>query len=415
MIRNELRVAFCAFDFPNYYNGPNSWLKRLLPNLRKRGIEPEIWFFSTPGAGPLINAMRDLGIGCHVFPWSSTSSEKIEWLIQQGTRFKPDVFIPNLCVAGMLAAPAFRNAGIPTVAILHTDDPFYDEVINDFVTGRECDQISGLVCVSQWQMEHVKSPDCVSKVCIAYGVELPDSVSEPPGDSLRLIYTGRFAQVQKRVRDVAKAFARATSEIDGVSATMLGEGEELPHVRKLLEKYPQADVSLPGAVDSNVVYQQLLRHHVIVLLSDYEGLPISLLEGMACGLVPLCYQFRSGLDELVIPGETGLIFNDREEGFLTAVRQLKSDPSIWRRLSQGARERVSDHYRSDRIAQDWKDFFVRLLKVAGPRRELRLEVHDLPPLNSILACEDFRTSEQIRDPRFSSSNFKLAANIWNHS
>ncbi|WP_371821102.1 glycosyltransferase [Chloracidobacterium sp. D] len=47
---------------------------------------------------------------------------------------------------------------------------------------------------------------------------------------------------------------------------------------------------------------------MFVLLSDYEGLPIALMEAMATGLVPICTAMRSGIGQLVVDGVTGCMW-----------------------------------------------------------------------------------------------------------
>jgi len=403
-----MRVAVCSFDFQHFYNGPNSWLRRLAPVWAHHGVEPIFWVFATPGAGPLIDALAEAGLSHAVYPWQSTTQQKVDWLIEQGNTFQPDIFLPNLAVPGCIAAPAFRDAGIPTVAILHTDDPFYQALYDCFVAGSPEHRLSGFVCVSEWQSAEFATPDGCMKARIPYGVQIPDRAAEPPDATLRLIYTGRFVQTQKRVRDVATALARATGEIPGVEATMLGEGEELPTVRSILASIPRSRVALPGAVDNCKITRHLLEHHAIVLLSDCEGLPISLLEGMACGLVPICLDLRSGAADLIRHGVSGLVVHDRAESFLEAVRLLQGNPERWSRLSHAARAAVTSRFGLEQTHTQWFEFFSRLLSIAQPRRAITSLAASLPPRHRDLACEDFRTPEEIVPPRFSSANFRQA-------
>jgi glycosyltransferase involved in cell wall biosynthesis len=57
--------------------------------------------------------------------------------------------------------------------------------------------------------------------------------------------------------------------------------------------------------------QQLIEHNILILLSDYEGTPGAVMDGMACGLVPVCTDISGGVQELVIPDQTGLLVRDR--------------------------------------------------------------------------------------------------------
>src|SRR5205823_7198333 len=86
-------------------------------------------------------------------------------------------------------------------------------------------------------------------------------------------------------------------------------------------------IRLLGRVDVSSVYSVLRDCHALVLLSDYEGLPVSMLEAMAAGVVPVCLDTRSGIRDAIQHGFNGLIVKDRKDDFHGAVRTLKKDVS----------------------------------------------------------------------------------------
>jgi hypothetical protein len=119
-----------------------------------------------------------------------------------------------------------------------------------------------------------------------------------------------------------------------------------------------ARVRLLGRVDD--VYDVLAQCHGLVLLSDYEGLPVSVLEAMATGVVPICLDTRSGVREAVEHSVNGLIVKDRGADFLAAVKELQSDPAKWQRLSLAARETARKRYSIEESARQWVDLLQHL-------------------------------------------------------
>ncbi len=79
-------------------------------------------------------------------------------------------------------------------------------------------------------------------------------------------------------------------------------------------------------------------------MSDYEGLPISLLEAMACGVVPVARKIPSGIPELVLEGETGLLVDASPEKAASALIRLLDDPGPWHRCSQASRRLIAEKY-----------------------------------------------------------------------
>src|SRR5205807_5640577 len=60
-----------------------------------------------------------------------------------------------------------------------------------------------------------------------------------------------------------------------------------------------------GVLRREDVARQFQNAHIMLLPSRFEGLPWALLEGMACGCVPLVSNIKGGTDLVVRQGETG--------------------------------------------------------------------------------------------------------------
>ena len=86
-------------------------------------------------------------------------------------------------------------------------------------------------------------------------------------------------------------------------------------------------VQLVGFVENDQILKHLLECHAVVLLSDHEGLGLSLLEGMASGVVPIGLRGAPGVTEFVVDGLTGLLVGELRFGGCGKVRRFGSD---WR-------------------------------------------------------------------------------------
>jgi hypothetical protein len=146
-------------------------------------------------------------------------------------------------------------------------------------------------------------------------------------------------------------------------------------------------------VDNAKIQATLAEAHVLVLLSDYEGLPVALAEAMACGVVPVCLNIRSGISELVEHNVTGLLVSDREDDFVSAIRQIATEAGCWERLSHAARAKVSAFYSNDFCASAWAELFLMLQRQAPEKQPLpQPKALILPPANPALALFDQRPS-----------------------
>ena len=391
-----MKVTFCSYNERNHVAGPDAWIQRLLPALRSRGIESELLLITGSPADecPTISWAHENEFACSSIFWPKYTEDGVRWFLQRVRESRPDVFVASLTVPAHYAGRWIRAAGIPTVGVMHSDEPYYHGLIDEFVCGRSAFQLSGLVCVSEFLEQEVlkRQPNGVVIRRIPCGTPVPNRFSTFNGGRLRLAYVGRLVEEQKRISEVTRALCRVVREVPNIEAAIYGDGPDRANVEAILRQEGTGwPIRLEGRVPSEEIQEHLLRCHALVLLSDYEGLPVALMEAMACGVVPICLRIRSGVTELVDDGVTGLLVDDRGDGFVSAVRRLASQPESWQRLSEAARHKVCRDYSNDACAARWEELFLELKSRVGatclPKVPAWLR---LPPLHPDLAVRDFR-------------------------
>ncbi len=394
-----MKITYCARDWSNFVGGSNSWLSRLLPVLRRRGIESRVLCFTlSPGEQcPTVRSLRKAGIDCVTVPEEEMkyTEQRVRWILERVAENPPDVFVPDYLLPAYYAGRWIREAGIPTVGIcpVPLNVWVYPGILDQFVFGSSAYQVSAFACVSKYLEQSVleQHPKGVLVSCIPHGVPIPKDVAQKPNGRLRLAYVGRLIERAKRISEVTRSLCRAVREVPGTEAVIYGDGPERPTVERILrEEGDGLPVRLYGWVDSYDIQRHLLGCHALVLLSDHEGLPLSVMEGMACGLVPIGLRGTSGVTELVEDNITGFLVNDRSDGFVTAVRRLREDAVLWDRLARSARAKVEAEYSLEVCATRWQELCEKLANCSGPRKPLRIPRRlNLPPVHPALG-EDNR-------------------------
>jgi glycosyltransferase involved in cell wall biosynthesis len=88
---------------------------------------------------------------------------------------------------------------------------------------------------------------------------------------------------------------------------------------------------------------------VVVLTSDNEGTPVSLIEAQAAG-VPVVGTQVGGVASVVVDGETGrLAAREDETGFATCVREVLEDPAGSATMGASGQRHVSETFGLDRL------------------------------------------------------------------
>jgi glycosyltransferase involved in cell wall biosynthesis len=107
--------------------------------------------------------------------------------------------------------------------------------------------------------------------------------------------------------------------------------------------------------------------HVACLPSYREGLPKSLLEAAACGL-PLIATDVPGCREIAVHEETALLVPPRNSTALAeAMTRLASDAGLRRRLGAAGRQRVCEHFSTERITGQTIALYRELVDACASR------------------------------------------------
>ncbi len=106
---------------------------------------------------------------------------------------------------------------------------------------------------------------------------------------------------------------------------------------------------------------QLQRCGLAVLPSRVEGMPVALLEEMACGL-PCVATRVSGSEDIIQHGVNGLLVEPQDyEGMAEALLTLLRDPALAKKYGDAARIRIEEHYSLEHIIDMYVDLYERIV------------------------------------------------------
>ena len=110
--------------------------------------------------------------------------------------------------------------------------------------------------------------------------------------------------------------------------------------------------------DVQVVYA---ASDVVVLTSDNEGMPVTLIEAATLG-VPAVATRVGSVDEVVIDGETGLLTSADPSELAAAVGRLLADPERRERMGTAAAAVAKERFGTERLVRDTADLYRSLLQ-----------------------------------------------------
>ena len=157
-----------------------------------------------------------------------------------------------------------------------------------------------------------------------------------------VIATGRLS-TQKDPLVLVRAFAAARQSVPNLALWVVGDGPLRAEVEALAAQLlPTKDRARPpiqflGARDD--VHRLLPAADIYALSSQWEGLPVALLEAMAAGPAIVCTNVGD-IPELLPVGAALFVEPGDEAGFADALARLAQDPSLRRALSAEALKAV---------------------------------------------------------------------------
>ncbi len=139
---------------------------------------------------------------------------------------------------------------------------------------------------------------------------------------------------------------------------IVGEGNGLVDLREQSQNMGLDDGTVRFLGFRSDVPEIMRASDILVLPSRSEGLPNTLLEGMALGL-PIVATRVDGIPELVDHQETGLLVEPNDvPSFQAALATLLADADLCRSLGLAGRRRIIEHFSEERMFQQIEDCLV---------------------------------------------------------
>lgn len=185
-----------------------------------------------------------------------------------------------------------------------------------------------------------------------------------PADAPLILFAGRLAP-QKRVGDLLRTLDLVQIVQPDMRAAIVGDGPLRAELEQTARDYDLTErTRFLGHRDD--VPRLMAAADLVILTSEYEGLPNVLMEAMSLRK-PVVATAAPGTTELVVDGETGVLAPVGDIPALArATRDLIRDPERARKLGEAGRRRVETEFSADAMIARFAELYERL--AAAKRR-----------------------------------------------
>jgi len=172
----------------------------------------------------------------------------------------------------------------------------------------------------------------------------------------QIVFIGRL-DPQKNLPHLIEAFAMVNRKMPNTTLRLIGNGNLTEAIRKLIEdKGLKECVSFDGVCKNmESIYSQA---DMIVLSSEYEGMPNCLIEGIGCGIPVVSYDCPIGPREIVVDDVNGYLvkYND-----ITQLAE-KMFACLQREWDEEAIRKTADKFDVSYIADEYLELFEKVTR-----------------------------------------------------
>jgi glycosyltransferase involved in cell wall biosynthesis len=358
--------------------GAENALLLLIESLDKREWRPTLLHTAGSSLSPLLERARDLGADVREvppMPLGLAGARRVPAFVRALRQDRPQVFHAYLSWPLAAKYPLFAAVIARVPAVVATVQLFPDFPIghSNYVQERLLAAFVGrYVAVSQdiatRLVETFHWPP--RKVEVIHNGVLIERFQESPDPTLRReLAGGSDAPVVLTLArlDPQKGLdvlVRAAAQVPSVRFVLAGEGPERRSLETQVRSLGLDDRFLFLGRRSDVP-ALLAASDVFVLPSLYEGSSLAVLEAMAAGKPVISSAIR-GTDELVVPGESGLLVEPGDADALAlSLRRVLAEPAFGAQLGARAHERARQFFSADLVAKRVSVLYEDLLDRAS--------------------------------------------------
>lgn len=178
----------------------------------------------------------------------------------------------------------------------------------------------------------------------------------------RVIAVGRL-DYQKGFDRLIEAWrlVQQREEFQDWQLDIFGQGEWKEMLQDRVNHYGLQDTLHINEPTKNIG-EEYANSSLLVMSSNYEGFPMVMIEGMACGLPVVSFDFKCGPKDIIQHEQNGLLVKNGDiPGLAEAMMKVMGDEALRKRMSEEAKK-VTETYSEEKVMKQWVELFEGLVR-----------------------------------------------------
>lgn len=214
------------------------------------------------------------------------------------------------------------------------------------------DQMDGVFSISKCIQNSAEKIWDMKTPVLYLGADPPKDLCERKENVRHIIWVGSIIDRKRPdlMLEIAKAFPT-------LSITMIGDGDRISTIKEQISDNKIQNIELTGRIPNEEVYSKLKTADLLLMTSEYEGLPKVIQEAAVC-FVPSIYIGEHYTVDFIEDGVNGYKVLSLDE-MKERIRYLLDNPSEFQAMSNAANELIQP-YLWPTLIKEYEDYFIKI-------------------------------------------------------
>ena len=253
--------------------------------------------------------------------------------------------ICNLVLA--YCSPRLKAKTVGWEHFCYDGTPFYQKLLRRFLFKK----LNQVVILTNKDLKKYKKINL--NTTVIYNFTNMEFRKTPNFQNKRFLFVGRLSK-QKGFSDLCKIIEKFCKINDDWNFRIIGNGEYKTNFEKII-KSENLGSRINWSLVSNDVQTEMENSSCLLMTSNFEGLPMVLIEAGICALPAISYDTPTGPSDIILDSKSGFIVPlHNQKFFIERMLQFVSNVELQQKLSAGAKQESEKLFKQNILCQ-WKE------------------------------------------------------------
>jgi glycosyltransferase involved in cell wall biosynthesis len=191
-------------------------------------------------------------------------------------------------------------------------------------------------------------------------MELFKPLPKPQHKTVNFVHISCFEDKSKNISGLLRAIGRLSDAGLDFSFTLIGDGMDFDWLKSYSGEFNLNDkIIFTGIMQGEELAKKLAKSDVLVLFSNYENMPVVILEALACG-IPVVATRVGGIPEMLNESNGLLVDAGDEQGLAEALINISK--TYQKYITSELRNTVATQYGFNAVGQQLDEWYNEILK-----------------------------------------------------